>query len=196
MSLQEWFEESCFLKGANPYNVPNILDDTKTKYTSYWYAPERQTTIVEKSHGGHDYYDFGLQEFDTSEQLYEWCVDIDKNHKDYNTNGKIVNRITLPLNSIINLANLKAESFRVYINDARIIKEPITGKLDILPIDIMQFNNNFFGYLGWNVVNSLSHDNLHDFFMIQKIFDGACPILVRMQVDRDKTDNACILLLD
>lgn len=196
MTLQEWYIQSYLLKGSNPYNVPNILDDTKDKYTSYWYAPKGQTTIVEESHGGHDYYDFGLQEFDTSTQTYTWWVDIDDKQKVYNTNGKIINRISLPLNSTVNLSNPDAQSFRVYISDARIIEGPITGKLDVLPIDIMQLNNNFLVYLGWTIVDYRSHDNLHDLFKIQKTVDGACPILVRMQADRDKTDNACILLLD
>lgn len=196
ISLQAWYDFTCFLQRNNPYNVPNVLDDSKDMYSSYWHATLQDKTIKEVHNGGHDYYDFGLQEFDTSNAKYEWTYIIDNVDKDVQTNGKIVHRHTLNTNSYFSVMRQSAQSFRIYMCDVRVIGEDVSSKLDILPVSVMDMNRLYLINLGWEINHNMSHDGVHDIISITKTVDGACPILVVAKADRDKTDDAFVIILD
>lgn len=165
-------------------------------YNSYWHATLQDKNIKEVSNGSHDYYDFGLQEFDNMEAKYEWTYIIDNVNKNVQTNGKIVHRYTLNTNSYFSVMRQSAKSFRIYICDVRVIGEDVSSKLDILPVSVMDMNRIYLINLGWEINHNISHDNVHDIFSITKTVDGACPILVIAKDDRDSTDDAFVVILD
>lgn len=130
------------------------------------------------------------------EAKYEWTYIIDNIDKDVQTNGKIVYRYTLNTNSCFSIMRQPAESFRLYMCDVRVTGKDVTGKLDILPVSVMDMNRLYLVNLGWTIDHNMSHDNVHYIISITKTVDGACLILVIAKADRDVTDDAFVIILD